>query len=211
MEDKKDFLFRFISIEKRRQLKLDDEAFYSVTDQYTADRISKDILRVIPDLQIITDATACIGGNTYSFSKYFHKVNAIEVDFLRYQYLQHNIKVLETSNVDIYLSDLLIACHRLYQDLIFIDPPWGGPEYKSKEVVDLFISEVELSEVCEHIKDTSKYIALKVPTNFNEKQFVEKTHSFMKLIYKNTELRKMHLLIFQLLDEHSPYNSVSLS
>ena len=68
MEDKKDFLFRFISIEKRRQLKLDDEAFYSVTDQYTADRISRDILRVLPDLQIITDATACIGGNTYSFS-----------------------------------------------------------------------------------------------------------------------------------------------
>ena len=204
MEDKKDFLFRFISIEKRRQLKLDDEAFYSVTDQYTADRISRDILRVLPDLQIITDATACIGGNTYSFSKYFPKVNAIEVDPLRYQYLQHNMKVLETINVDMYLSDLLIACHRLSQDLIFIDPPWGGPDYKSKDAVDLFISDVELSEVCEHIKDTAKYIALKVPINFNETQFVEKTMLFMKLIYKNTELRKMHLLLFQVLDGHSP-------
>ena len=204
MEDKKDFLFRFISVEKRRQLKLDDEAFYSVTDQYTADRISKDILRVFPNLQVITDATACIGGNTYSFSKFFPKVNAIEVDPLRYQYLQHNMKVLETLNVELHLSDLLIACHRLYQDLIFIDPPWGGPDYKSKEAIDLFISDVELSEVCEHIKDTTKYIAIKVPTNFNEVQFVEKTKTYMTLLYKNTELRKMHLLIFQVLGKHSP-------
>lgn len=204
MEDKKDFLFRFISVEKRRQLKLDDEAFYSVTDQYTADRISKDILRVLPNLQVITDATACIGGNTYSFSKFFPKVNAIEVDPLRYQYLQHNMKVLETLNVELHLSDLLIACHRLYQDLIFIDPPWGGPDYKSKEAIDLFISDVELSEVCEHIKDTTKYIAIKVPTNFNEVQFVEKTKTYMTLLYKNTELRKMHLLIFQVLGKHSP-------
>ena len=205
MEDKKDFLFRFISIEKRRQLKLDDEAFYSVTDQYTADRISRDLLRILPNLQVITDATACIGGNTYSFSKYFPKVNAIEVDPLRYQYLQHNMKVLETLNVELHLSDLLIACHRLSQDLIFIDPPWGGPDYKSKEAVDLFISDVELSEVCEHIKDTTKYIALKVPTNFNEMLFIEKTKPFMTLIYKNTELRKMHLLLFQLVVvEQSP-------
>jgi len=114
------------------------------------------------------------------------------------------MKVLETINVDMYLSDLLIACHRLSQDLIFIDPPWGGPDYKSKDAVDLFISDVELSEVCEHIKDTAKYIALKVPINFNETQFVEKTMLFMKLIYKNTELRKMHLLLFQVLDGHSP-------
>lgn len=204
MEDKKDFLFRFISVEKRRQLKLDDEAFYSVTDQYTADRISKDILRILPNLQVITDATACIGGNTYSFSKFFPKVNAIEVDSLRYQYLEHNLKVLETLNVEFHLSDLLIACQRLSQDLVFIDPPWGGPDYKSKDAIDLYISDIELSEVCEHIKDTTKYIAIKVPINFNEVQFVEKTKNFMTLIYKNTDLRKMHLLVFQLFATHSP-------
>jgi len=196
MDDKKDFLFRFISYEKRRLLKLDDEAFYSVTDQYTADRISRDILRVLPNIQIITDATACIGGNTYSFSKFFEKVNAIEIDFLRYQYLQHNMKVLETNNVDIYLSDLLIACQRLSQDIIFIDPPWGGPDYKTKDSIDLYLSDVELSEVCDHIKHSTQYIAIKVPVNFNELGFIEKT-PFLKMIYRNTDLRKMHLLIFQ--------------
>ena len=196
MEDKKDFLFRFISLEKRRTLKLDDEALYSVTDQYTADRISKDILRVLPNIHKITDATACIGGNTFSFSKYFSHVNAIEIDPIRYNYLTHNMHILETNNVHTYHGDLMIMCQQIDSDLIFIDPPWGGPEYKTKNTMDLFLSDIELSEVCEHIKHCTKYIAIKVPVNFNENGFIEKT-PFMKLIYKNQDLRKMHLLIFQ--------------
>lgn len=198
MEDKKDFLFRFISQEKRRHIKMDAEAFYSVTDQYTADRISKDILHTIPEVQTITDATACIGGNTYSFSKYFMNINAIEIDFNRYQYLQNNLRVLETTNVDIYNGDLMVICQMLYQDLIFVDPPWGGPDYKTKESIDLYLSDIELSEVCEHIKDTTQFIAIKVPVNFNEKGFLEKTKGFMKMIHRNSDLRKMHLLIFQM-------------
>jgi len=198
MEDKKDFLFRFISLEKRRHIKMDAEAFYSVTDQYTADRISKDILRIIPEVQTITDATACIGGNTYSFSKYFINVNAIEIDFHRYQYLQNNLRVLETNNVDIYNGDLMVICQRLYQDLIFIDPPWGGPDYKNKDSIDLYLSDTELSEVCEHIKDNTQFIGIKVPVNFNEISFIDKTKNFMKLIHRNPDLRKMHLLIFQI-------------
>jgi len=196
MEDKKDFLFRFIPLDKRKSLKLDDEALYSVTDQYTADRISRDILRVIPTLQTITDATACVGGNTYSFSKYFKNVNAIEVDKIRYQYLFDNMNILDVSNVECYQGDLMLICHRIHNELIFIDPPWGGPDYKNKNSINLYLSEVELSEVCEHIKNSTKYIALKVPVNFNEKDFISKT-PYMKLIYKNPDLRKMHLLIFQ--------------
>lgn len=197
MDDKKDFLFRFVPGEKRKQLKLDSEAFYSVTDQYTADRISRDIIRIFPDINIITDATACIGGNTYSFSKYFKQINAIEIDFNRYQYLQNNIRILGTTNIDIYNGDLMVIAIRLTQDLIFIDPPWGGPDYKTKESIDLYLGDIELSEVCEHIKDSAQYIAIKVPVNFNETGFLEKTGGFMKLLYRNPDLRKMHLLIFQ--------------
>ena len=197
MEDKKDFLFRFISLEKRKQIQMDEEAFYSVTDQYTADRISKDLLNVLPDIKTITDATACIGGNTYSFSKFFPVVQAIELDTERFQYLQHNLNILETQNVISYCGDLMMVCLQLYQDLIFVDPPWGGPDYKSKPSVDLYVSDIELSEVCEHIKDATRYIALKVPVNFNEVGFLEKTKGFLKLIHRNPDLRKMHLLVFE--------------
>ena len=197
MNDKKDFLFRFISLEKRKMIKMDNEAFYSVTDQYTADRISKDIIKVLPHLQIITDATACIGGNTYSFSKYFTQVHAIELDFQRYHYLQNNLTVLETNNVDVYHGDLMVVCQQLYQDLIFIDPPWGGPEYKTQDLVDLYLSSIPLANVCERCCSTTKYIALKTPTNFNIDKFLEDTKSYMTLIHKNTKLRKLNLYLFE--------------
>jgi hypothetical protein len=35
-----------------------------------------------------------------------------------------------------------------------------------------------------------------VPVNFNEFGFIEKT-PFLRMIYRNPDLRKMHLLIFQ--------------
>ena len=36
---------------------------------------------------IITDAMACIGGDTLSFSQRFTKVNAVEFDKIRFDYL----------------------------------------------------------------------------------------------------------------------------
>jgi len=196
MDDKRDFLFRFIPIEKRKLLKLDEEALYSVTDQYTADRISKEIKKLCPDVKTITDATACIGGNTYSFSKYFETVYAIELDTSKYDYLSYNLNILETNNVTLFNSDCLSILPNLKQDIIFIDPPWGGPNYKEKKQIDLYLSEIELSEVCKLVKSYTKYIALKVPLNFDIDKFNLQTHDFMTLIYQNKELRKMQLFIY---------------
>jgi len=136
MDDKRDFLFRFIPLEKRKELLLDDEAFYSVTDQYTADKISKDILKNIPNIKVVTDGTACVGGNTYSFSKYFEKVHAVEIDPLRCSYLRKNLELLDVGNTDVHLGSILETCPQLHQDMLFLDPPWGGPNYKSKKKID---------------------------------------------------------------------------
>ena len=95
--NKKDFLFRYVQPEIRNQLKLDEEAMYSTTDQVTADKITKDILQFISRKSLITDATACIGGSTYSFSQNFSNVIAIEYDKTRFEYLQYNMSILPVS------------------------------------------------------------------------------------------------------------------
>lgn len=197
MEDKRDFLFRFIPLDKRKDLLLDDEAFYSVTDQYTADKISKDIFKNISDVRTITDGTACVGGNTYSFSKYFDKVHAVEVDPIRCSYLQKNLNLLDVQNTDVHLGSIIETCPLLEQDMLFLDPPWGGPNYKSKKKIDLYLSDIELSHVCNILSLHTKYIALKVPTNFNIDQFQQKTNDTLRMIHKNTDLRKMYLLIYE--------------
>lgn len=223
--EKKDFLFRFVQSDIRKSLLLDDEALYSTTDQVTADKITRDILKFISKAATITDATACIGGSTYSFAQNFSNVIAIEYDKTRFEYLQYNMSILplytnsqqylpqqHNSNIWTYLSDpkysisthvecrngdALIECKKQFQDAIFIDPPWGGPEYKTLSHVELYLSDLPLSDVCYNLHEYTNYIILKVPVNFDETTFIKNTQLFMDLIYKNGQLRKMHLLIFR--------------
>lgn len=214
--EKKDFLFRFVQTDIRKQLKLDEEALFSTTDQVTADKITKDILRFVPRKSTITDATACIGGSAYSFVQNFSNVIAIEYDKKRYEYLQHNMSILPIYNtslsnvinseqlnmsynniIECRNGDAIIECTKQFQEAIFIDPPWGGPEYKMLQSVQLYLSGLPLSEVCRKITSYTNYIILKVPVNFDEDSFILETYTFMEQVYKNSQLRKMHLLIFK--------------
>jgi predicted RNA methylase len=202
-KDKRDFLFRHVPLDIRYKILIDEEAIYSTTDQVTANKISREIIRFVNKESIITDATACIGGSSYSFSKYFDNINAIEIDENRFNYLQNNIKLLECENVNCIHGDALEECLKLNQDVIFIDPPWGGPEYKKKNIVDLYLSDLPFSEVCKKLSQVCKYIIIKVPINFNETDFINNTKKELKLIYKNISLRKMHLLIFTTIDHQT--------
>lgn len=194
--EKVDFLFRFVNGDVRNKLLLDDEAMYSTTDQITADKITTDLLRFIPSTGLVTDATACIGGNTYSFAQSYDKVLAFEKDEGRFKLLQHNLAALGVQNVEMRCGDAWDLCIQQNQDCIFIDPPWGGPEYKKLDKVDLYMSNQPLAKFCERAAKYTKFIALKAPTNFNEAKFLADTNMFMELIHKNTQLRKMHFMIF---------------
>lgn len=128
------------------------------------------------------------------------------------QYIQHNSHIhcniynklqqyaymqTKTNNVECRYGDALLECQKQYQDAIFIDPPWGGPEYKTLDKVQLYLSGLPLYEVCKQIYNFTDYIIIKVPVNFDEVQFVNDTQTFMELQRKNSQLRKMKLLIFQ--------------
>ena len=69
--------------------------------------------------------------------------------------------------------------------------------YKTKKTEIKYLSVIELSQVCKKLYKCTDYIVIKVPTNFDEDRFIEKTESFISLVHKNTSLRKMHLLIFK--------------
>jgi 16S rRNA G966 N2-methylase RsmD len=199
---KKDFLFRFVDPKIRADMLFDDEALYSTTDQLTADKITKDILKFISKDALIIDGTACVGGNTYSFGQTFRKVIAYELDPKRALYLAHNMKLLGLTNVECIHGDILD--HISFEqnpECIFLDPPWGGPEYKQKERVQLCLSQKTLPEVCEKLAHFTNYIAIKVPTNFDEFQFQIDCNTVLELVCRNTQLRKMHLLIYRVRKE----------
>ena len=192
--EKVKFLFKLIPSEIQDKLLLDEEALYSTTDQMTANRIAKEINNYIDSTAIITDATACIGGSALAFSQIFKTVNAIEFNQERFKYLEHNIKLLNLQNVKCIYGDSLQICKEIEQDVIFLDCPWGGPSYKEAIKVMLYLSETPLYDIIHLLIKCAKIFCIKVPTNFDEELFIEKTTDIIK-VEKKIKLRKMNLLI----------------
>ena len=125
-----------------KHILMDDVSKYSITLPDKADIISEIIKKnyqlIFPDDNldelIITDAMACVGGNTLSFSTNFKSVIANELNTTRFQYLVHNMKQYEKTNILFYNDNYLNLINKIDQHIVFIDPPWGGPIYKSQYI-----------------------------------------------------------------------------
>lgn len=112
---------------------------------------------------IITDSTACIGGNSYYFLKNFKRVNLVEPDFENFNILKIN------TNYQINTFNCSYNCLKfiLRQDIVYFDPPWGGADYKSKKKIDLYLDNINVLDIINEIYNYTKIVALKVPNNFN--------------------------------------------
>jgi len=195
-----------------KHILMDDVSKYSITLPDKAEIISEIIkknyhLRYpednLDDLTI-TDAMACVGGNTLSFSSFFKNVNAIEINTTRFQYLVHNMKEYEKNNILFYNDNYLNLINKLDQHIVFIDPPWGGPVYKSQYKMDIMIQkdskdekEVKLDEIIDDIfiNPITKMIIYKLPTNHNIDNF--KKYNFKMMCLKNMLL----IMIFRKIQE----------
>lgn len=145
----------------------------------------------------ITDATAGTGGNVISFLENFKYVNAIEINPLRYKFLLNNIDAYNLGNITVYCDDcvnLLFTIEK--QDVVFIDPPWGGKSYKDKNNIRLGISGIDIEDLCIKLKDAKSkpnIIALKLPSNYDFKYFYNKLKTLYTIVlYK---LYKMNIVI----------------
>lgn len=183
---------------------MDDVAKYSITLPEKADMISEIIKKnyhlnyQTDDMTqlTITDAMACVGGNTLSFAKSFKSVNANEINITRYQYLVNNMKEYNMENISFYNGNYLNLINKLKQHIVFVDPPWGGPIYKSQYKMDIIINtdddkEVKLHEIIDDIlkdENETKMIIFKLPINHN-------IDNFKKYKYKMACLKNMILMM----------------
>lgn len=191
-------LFPDVAVALRSQLLLDDVAIYSATDQRTADIMSNIILQYTPASSTIVDATASSAGNTLSFAKFFDRVIAIERNPCRFENLKHNARVMGKENIHFICADSLnvllpskfrpgtavvhptfpLSAYRHSEaplDVIFMDPPWGGPAYRRSPKISLFISQVPLACIIKELANNqvARIVAIKVPNNFDMTEFVK--------------------------------------
>lgn len=159
----------------KSKLKMSNVGLYSITPYKEADSLSNSILNILDNYGLgeldITDATGGMGGNTISFSKYFRNVNSIENNREHFDILKHNIENVYTcENVILYNSDYTTIFDKIVQDIIYIDPPWGGPDYKKYDKLKLYLGGISIDIF---IRDkllgieNIKLIVLKVPKNFD--------------------------------------------
>lgn len=191
--------------EKAARLKIDDESIHFISIREYADKITDIIkyhlleLNIDPEDAVITDATSGVGGNTISFAMNFKKVNAIELDEQRCTYLRNNIDIYDLINTKIYNDDCTKILPQIdNHDVIFIDPPWGGKNYKDHEFLRLHLSDVSIEMLCNGMlnpnwmKKCPSIIVYKLPINYDIKYFYENVNS--NLIYYHN-LKKMCLII----------------
>ncbi len=158
-----------------KKLKLTEEGEYSVTRRRDADRIISILRSTIKDIKTktITDATGCVGGDTIHFGLNFQKVDSIELNPINFEALKNNVAVYELNNVFIHSGDST-SIFNWKTDVLYIDPPWGGPNYKDTRNLDLYMSSKRIDQWLEEIllrKNRPNYLVLKLPQNFNFPRF----------------------------------------
>jgi predicted RNA methylase len=152
-------------------LKTTEEGSYSITRRRDAERIIN-VMRILfknIEKMTITDATACIGGDTINFAMNFGHVHSIEFKYDNFVALTNNVDVYKFQNVTLHHADSVLFFN-WNTHVLYIDPPWGGKDYKKHTNLDLFLSEKRLDCWIEEIlsrKNRPEYIVLKLPANYN--------------------------------------------
>lgn len=157
------------------KLLLTKEGEYSVTKKKDAERIINIMKSVIGNLKFktITDATGCVGGDTISFALNYNTVHSIEINDENYKALENNVQTYSLKNVFLNKGNA-VELFNWKCDVLYIDPPWGGPDYRNKKDLDLYISSKRIDIWLEEIllkKIRPNYICIKLPQNFNFKRF----------------------------------------
>ena len=190
----KKLIFPPLPEEKIPLLMIDDESIKYITFNSSAQEITNIIMNNLSDFPcpiknkehkwqskpldkkmknlVITEMTAGVGGNVLNFAKYFKYVNAIEIDTIRYNYLNKNIKLYDYDNVNCYNNDsvkLLVDTDDIAQDIIFFDPPWGGKDYKLFYNLKLKFGNFSVENICQILfqRNRNKMIVMKLPNNYD--------------------------------------------
>jgi tRNA/tmRNA/rRNA uracil-C5-methylase (TrmA/RlmC/RlmD family) len=154
------------------KLIITDEGKYSITKRKDGEKLLEIIKKEIKTTEdkTITDLTGCVGGDTILFGLNFKKVYSIEYNNNNYKALENNVKkVYNLENVKLFHGDST-QIYNWKTDVLYLDPPWGGVNYKEKNRIDLYLGDIRVDIFLDKIlerENRPKYIFLKLPRNYN--------------------------------------------
>lgn len=153
------------------KLQLTPEGVYSTTRRRDGKQLLQKMLSVIGSAKRkhITDVTANVGSDTILFGLNFNIVDAIEYNHSNYTALCNNVSEYKLKNVRTHYGDSTVLFN-WKTDVLYIDPPWGGPAYKDSDHIDLCIGNQRIDMWLSNILEQPWrpfYVFLKLPSNYN--------------------------------------------
>ena len=151
-------------------IQMDAEGWYSVTPESIAIHLAE---RCRCD--VIIDAFCGVGGNTIQFAMTCSHVIAIDIDEKRIECAKNNARVYGVEDrIEFIVGNYFELMPYLKADVVFLSPPWGGPEYLNQKVFD--IKKMGHLDGIQLFKDTAKItpnIAYFLPRNIDPNQLLE--------------------------------------
>ncbi|NXU38747.1 TGS1 synthase, partial [Drymodes brunneopygia] len=118
-------------------IELDREGWFSVTPEKIAEHIAVRVSQSF-NCDIIVDAFCGVGGNAIQFALTSKRVIAIDIDPEKLRLARHNAEVYGVAEcIDFLCGDFLALAAGLRADVVFLSPPWGGPDYATAEIFDI--------------------------------------------------------------------------
>ncbi|NXD95278.1 TGS1 synthase, partial [Chaetorhynchus papuensis] len=118
-------------------IKLDREGWFSVTPEKIAEHIAVRVSQSF-NCDIIVDAFCGVGGNAIQFALTSKRVIAIDIDPEKLRLARHNAEVYGVAeHIDFLCGDFMALAGGLRADVVFLSPPWGGPDYATAETFDI--------------------------------------------------------------------------
>lgn len=134
------------------------------------------------DTKVIFEASASIGCDTISLLSQvaFQRVISFEIDPERFLDLEYNIEAYknfregkkwargpksELKNED-FLPHLRKMAGKVKNMVVYMDPPWGGLDYKTEDIKDLYYGETPLVDIVKEFRSKVLGIVLKLPRNY---------------------------------------------
>jgi 16S rRNA G966 N2-methylase RsmD len=163
-----------------QNLYIDKESLSYITILSNTYEIKNILSEYISKLEIdnnlcIVDAMGGVGGDTISFCKTYEKVISIENNEKRFIILKNNVSAYKFNNVELINNDCLEIIPTLHNiDILYVDPPWGGKDYKLEDKINITLNNnIKLEDFILNCFDKNKMlsipklIVLKLPLNYD--------------------------------------------
>jgi tRNA/tmRNA/rRNA uracil-C5-methylase (TrmA/RlmC/RlmD family) len=182
------------------KLIITDEGKYSITKRKDGERLLEIIKKEIKTTKdkTITDLTGCVGGDTILFGLNFKQVYSIEYNDNNYRALENNVKnVYNLENVKLYHGDST-KIYNWRTDVLYLDPPWGGINYKDFDKIDLYLGDIRVDIFIKEILERDnrpKYIFIKLPINYNFSRLYKLKNMYKKI--RNYTIRGYNIIFIK--------------